>query len=71
MGLPKAKARIRIYTLAGDLVQTIDHDGSNGDGEVPWNLISRKWPGRGVGRVLVHRGVIAAGHHVGRFVLMR
>jgi hypothetical protein len=69
-GMPKAQARIRIYTLAGDLVQVIDHDGTHGDGEAPWNLISRngqdiesgvylftvEWPG---------------GHQVGRFVIIR
>ena len=69
-GLPRAQSRIRIYTLAGDLVQTIDHDGTHGDGEAPWNLISRngqdiesgvylftvQWPG---------------GHQVGRFVIIR
>jgi hypothetical protein len=69
-GLPRAQSRIRIYTLAGDLVQTIDHDGTHGDGEAPWNLISRngqdiesgvylftvEWPG---------------GHQVGRFVIIR
>jgi hypothetical protein len=69
-GMPKALARIRIYTLAGDLVQVIDHDGTHGDGEAPWNLISRngqdiesgvylftvEWPG---------------GHQVGRFVIIR
>jgi hypothetical protein len=69
-GLPKALARIRIYTLAGDLVQVIDHDGTHGDGQAPWNLISRngqdiqsgvylftvEWPG---------------GHQVGRFVIIR
>jgi hypothetical protein len=69
-GLPKAQSRIRIYTLAGDLVQTLDHDGTHGDGEAPWNLISRngqdiesgvylftvEWPG---------------GHQVGRFVIIR
>jgi hypothetical protein len=40
-GLPRAKAHIKIFTLAGDFVQAIDHDGTNGDGEAPWNLISR------------------------------
>ncbi|MBP1654332.1 MAG: hypothetical protein H6Q28_888, partial [Bacteroidetes bacterium] len=35
-GLP-AGAVIRIYTVAGHLVQTLRHDGSN-DGFVPWNL---------------------------------
>ena len=69
-GMPRAKARIRIYTLAGDLVQVLDHDGTQGDGQAPWNLISRngqdiesgvylftvEWPG---------------GHQVGRFVIIR
>ncbi len=69
-GLPRARSRIRIYTLAGDLVRTLDHDGTNGDGEAAWNLISRNgqdiesgvylftvdWPG---------------GHEVGRFVIIR
>ena len=69
-GLPRAMSRIRIYTLAGDLVQTLDHDGTHGDGQAPWNLISRngqdiesgvylftvEWPG---------------GHQVGRFVIIR
>lgn len=35
-GLP-ADCTIRIYTVRGDLVQTLKHDGSN-DGMVPWNL---------------------------------
>jgi len=69
-GLPRAHSHIRIYTLAGDLVQVIDHDGTHGDGQAPWNLISRngqdiesgvylfsvEWPG---------------GHQVGRFVIIR
>ncbi len=41
VGLPKARATIRVYTLAGDFVVQIDHDGSNGDGEASWDLISR------------------------------
>src|SRR5262249_34276774 len=41
MGLPRARSTIRIYTLAGDLVQTLDHDGSHGDGEQRWDMISR------------------------------
>jgi hypothetical protein len=69
-GLPRARSRIRIYTLAGDLVQTLDHDGTQGDGQAEWDLISRngqdiesgiylftvEWPG---------------GHELGRFVVIR
>lgn len=39
--LPAARNSIKIYTLAGDLVQTLDHDGTAGYGEIGWNLISR------------------------------
>jgi len=39
--LPACRSRIEIYSLDGDLVQTIDHDGSAGYGEASWNLVSR------------------------------
>ena len=39
--LPKAHNTIEIFTLSGDLVETIEHDGSDGYGEATWNLISR------------------------------
>jgi hypothetical protein len=50
--LPRARNTIKIYTLAGDLVQTIEHDGtafgevgsegfSNTGGSAFWNLVSR------------------------------
>ena len=47
--LPQARNTIRIYTLAGDLVETIEHDGRSLGGEgfddssgaAFWNLVSR------------------------------
>ena len=39
--MPRCKNTVRIYTVAGDLVQTLSHDGSSGNGTLPWNLISR------------------------------
>ena len=50
--LPRSKNTIRIYTLSGDLVQTIEHDGTAGGtigsegysdvgGSAFWNLVSR------------------------------
>jgi hypothetical protein len=39
--LPMCHSTVRIYTVAGDLVQTLFHDGSTGDGTLPWNLVSR------------------------------
>jgi hypothetical protein len=39
--LPKANCTVRIYTLSGDLVQTLTNDGRSGSGTVFWPLISR------------------------------
>lgn len=41
MGLPSGRSTIRIWTVAGDLVAQIVHDGSGGDGQASWDLISR------------------------------
>jgi hypothetical protein len=39
--LPESRGTIRVYTLAGDLVQEINFDGRNGSGTVEWDLVSR------------------------------
>ncbi len=39
--LPAAHNTINIYTVSGDLVQTLNHDGTGGSGHVSWNLMSR------------------------------
>ena len=39
--LPAARNVIKIYTISGDLVQEISHNGLNGAGHVSWNLMSR------------------------------
>jgi len=39
--LPAERGTIRIYTLAGDLVQELDFDGTAGVGTVKWDLVSR------------------------------
>lgn len=70
MGLPRALARIRIYTLAGDLVAILDHDGSNGVGQASWNLISRNGQDVESG-VYLFTVSSSLGHQVGKFVLIR
>lgn len=39
--LPARECDLRIYTLTGDLVESFTHDGSNGDGTIRWNMLSR------------------------------
>jgi hypothetical protein len=69
-GLPRTHSTIRIYTLAGDLVQVIDHDGSSGNGEAAWNLISRNGQDVQSG-IYLFTVESSAGHQVGKFVLIR
>jgi hypothetical protein len=69
-GLPRAKSHIKIFTLAGDFVQAIDHDGTNGDGEAAWNLISRNGQDVESG-VYLFTVDSPRGHEIGKFVLIR
>ncbi|MFH1842881.1 MAG: hypothetical protein ABIF77_06710, partial [bacterium] len=39
--LPFAHNTIKIFTLDGDLVVEIAHDGTGGDGQTSWNLVTR------------------------------
>ncbi|MCK5620142.1 MAG: hypothetical protein KAJ17_12110, partial [Candidatus Krumholzibacteria bacterium] len=41
--LPRDKGVIRIYTLAGDVVQELPFDGRFDDGTVEWDLVSRNF----------------------------
>ncbi len=69
-GMPRARARIRIYTLAGDFVQQLDHDGTSGNGQAPWDLISRNGQDVESG-VYLFTVEWSGGHEVGRFVIIR
>ncbi len=69
-GLPRAKSTIRIYTVAGDFVAQVDHDGSGGDGQAAWDLISRNGQDVESG-IYLFTVDSAAGHFTGRFVLIR
>jgi hypothetical protein len=69
-GMPRAKATIRIYTLAGDLVAQVEHDGTHGDGQAPWNLITRNGQDVASG-IYLFTVDSRLGHQVGRFVIMR
>ncbi|MBI5711367.1 MAG: hypothetical protein HZC42_13870 [Candidatus Eisenbacteria bacterium] len=69
-GLPRARSTIRIYTVAGDLVAQVDHDGTTGDGQAAWNLISRNGQDVESG-IYLFTVDSAAGRFTGRFVLIR
>ena len=70
MHLPKAVATIKIFTLAGDFVAQIVHDGTSGNGEASWDLISRNGQEVESG-VYLFAVDSPLGHQVGKFVIVR
>ncbi len=70
VNLPRARSTIRIYTLAGDFVAQIEHDGTNGDGEAAWDLISRNGQDVESG-IYLYTVESPLGRSVGRFVVIR
>jgi len=71
--LPRARNTVRIYTASGDLVQTLDHDGTGGSGHVSWNLMSRNGQEvvSGIYLYSVQSDDGRFGDYVGKFVVVR
>jgi hypothetical protein len=70
MGLPQAQCVIKIWTLAGDFVAQVDHDGSGGHGQASWNLVTRNGQETESG-IYLFTVDSKYGHQVGRFVVIR
>jgi hypothetical protein len=70
MGLPRARSTIRIWTVAGDHVATIEHDGTGGDGEARWDLVSRNGEEIASG-IYIYTVESSLGNATGRFVVIR
>ncbi len=68
--LPDRQCDVRIYTLAGDLVQTLPHDGTSGRGTVRWNMLSRNGQSITSG-VYLYAVTCDDETHVGRFTVIR
>lgn len=70
MGLPRARSTIKIWTVAGDFVQQIDHDGSGGDGQASWDLVTRNGQEIASG-IYIFTVDSPLGRTSGRFVVVR
>jgi hypothetical protein len=68
-GLPQT-CTIRIYTVRGDLVQTLFHDNST-DGYVPWNLRTKDNLDVAPGLYIYHVDGGSAGTFVGKFAVIK
>lgn len=68
--LPRAISTIKIWTLAGDFVAQIVHDGRSGNGQAAWDMISRNGQDVASG-VYLFTVDSPLGRATGRFVLIR
>ncbi len=71
--LPEAHNTIRIFTVAGDLITTLQHDGYTQGGQISWNLMSRNGQEvvSGIYIYSVHSDRSGFDDFRGRFVVIR
>ncbi|NOZ60304.1 MAG: hypothetical protein GXO74_01345 [Calditrichaeota bacterium] len=68
--LPK-KCTIRIYTVDGVLVQTLEHDSEMTDGIESWNMLTKDQMDIAYGLYIYHVDAPGIGQHVGRFIVIK
>ncbi len=66
-----AQCTIRIYTVRGYLVDTIEHNGSRTDGSEPWNMISKDGQDIAYGVYVYHVDAPAVGEKIGKFAIIK
>ena len=62
---------IRIYTISGRLVQTLQHQSGIDDGQEPWNLVSRDGMDIAFGVYVYHVDAPGIGTHISRFAVVK
>jgi hypothetical protein len=65
-----ASCTVRIYTIKGEIVQTLRHDGSN-DGYVAWNLRTKDNLDVAPGLYIVHVDAGPLGESIGKFAVIK
>ncbi|MCD4692870.1 MAG: hypothetical protein K8R79_08150, partial [Calditrichales bacterium] len=70
INLPK-DCTIRIYTISGRLVQTIEHHGTLDDGQEAWNLISRDGMDVAFGIYVYHVDAKGVGSKISKFAIIK
>ncbi|MEX2604217.1 MAG: hypothetical protein WD361_08430, partial [Gracilimonas sp.] len=70
MNLPP-KCTIRIYTISGELVQTLEHNESIDNGQEPWDLTTKDGMNLAFGVYLFHVEAEGVGSHTGRFAVIK
>jgi hypothetical protein len=62
---------IRIYTISGHLVQTLQHQTGIDDGQEPWNLVSRDGMNIAFGIYVYHVDAPGIGTYVSKFAVLK
>ncbi|HEX9659208.1 MAG TPA: hypothetical protein VGA18_02870, partial [Rhodothermales bacterium] len=70
MNLPR-QCTIRVYTISGQLVQTLEHESSIDDGQLSWDLVQRDGMTISYGIYLYHVDAPGVGEFVGRFGVIK
>ncbi|MBI1932815.1 MAG: hypothetical protein HYS24_09795 [Ignavibacteriales bacterium] len=65
------KCTIRIYTISGKLVDTIEHDSNIQDGQESWDLVSKDSMDISFGVYVFHVDAPGIGEKVGRFAIIK
>jgi len=70
MHLPN-KCTIRIYTISGKHVDTIEHDSFISDGQVSWDMVSKDGMDIAYGVYVFHVDAPGIGEKIGRFAIIK
>lgn len=65
------ECRVRIYTVSGDLVKTLDKDYSGSDGSLTWNLISEDGMDVASGLYIYHVETPEGEEYINKFALIK
>ncbi|MCX6173126.1 MAG: hypothetical protein NTZ27_00015 [Ignavibacteriales bacterium] len=66
-----AQCTIRIYTISGKLVKTLEHNSTIANGQEPWNLISQDGMDIAFGIYVFHVTAPEIGEKIGKFAIIK
>ncbi|NOX16956.1 MAG: hypothetical protein GXO87_01580 [Chlorobi bacterium] len=66
-----AKCTIRIFTVTGELVKTLEHDSQFNDGSEEWDLLSQDNLGISYGVYIYHIDAPGIGEKIGKFAVIK
>jgi hypothetical protein len=66
-----AKCTIKIFTVSGELVQTLEHNSANSDGTVYWNMLSKDNLGISYGVYVYYIDAPGIGTKTGKFAVIK